>query len=181
MSGVLPVLFDCSQLKNLSSSVDEILQLLLIFRGFWSDFGINEFRELCEVTGINRIGLCSVSQSFGKVTCLSRIDNSDGNVGINEMADESTFVSPGGLDDQELKSGELLEMSDELIEPLSFICQSPFFRKWSNMNIEFVLGDINTYEYWRSNVSDRDGVDPVLQMRTRDGGSRSTVLAAVRA
>ena len=192
--GVLSVFLDGLQMDDLSSSGDEILQLLLVFRGFVGEFGFDQFGELGEVTGINGVGLGSMPESFGKVACLSRIDDGDGNVGLNELADEGSFVSSGSLDDEELKCRELFEMHDELLESLEVICQRPCFREWSNMNVELVLGNIDANKYGRSHGCDRsshgrrsnhgrnrDGFYPVLQMRTRNNGIRSPVHAAVRA
>ena len=49
------------------------------------------------------------------------------------------------------------------------------------MDIKLILSDVDPNKYMRTKWSSRNGIHPVLQIRTRDNGSRSTVLAAVRA
>lgn len=179
--GVLSIFLDRSQLDNLSSSGDEILQFLLVFRCFGSQHGSNDFGELRQVSGVNWICLGPMSEPFCEVASLSGIDDGHGEIRIDENADQSSFITSGGLDDEELECGELAELFQELVESFRIIFESPLFRQGSNVHVKLIFGDINPNKYgWRSGVS-RDGADPVLQMRTRGGGSRDTVLAAVRA
>ena len=49
------------------------------------------------------------------------------------------------------------------------------------MDVKLILSNIDPNKYVRIKWSSRNGIHPVLQIRTRDNGSRSTVLAAVRA
>lgn len=117
VDGVLPIFLDGSELKDLSSPGDKVLQFLLIFRCFRCEGRFDEFGELCQVTGINGVGLGTMSESFGKVSCLSGIDHSHGDFVINEVGYERSFVAAGGLDNEELECGKLFEKLDEQIEP----------------------------------------------------------------
>ena len=181
LCGLLSVYFDGSEMKDLFSSCDEILQFLLAFGGFGSQPGSDDLSELGEVTGVNGIGLGPVAESFRKVSCLSRIDDGNGNIGIDEMTDERSLVASRGLDNEELQRRELLQVLDEFFITLQVIGECPLQRERTHMHVELVLGDIDPNEHGGWTRSDRDGVSPVLQIRTRSGFSRSTVHAAVRA
>ena len=117
VDGVLSIFLDGSDLKDLPSPGDKVLQFLLIFRCFWCEGRFDEFGELCKVTGINGIGLGTMAESFGKVACLSGINHSHGDLVINEVGDEWSFGAAGCFDNEELECGKLFEIFDEQIEP----------------------------------------------------------------
>lgn len=136
---------------------------------------------MSEVTGVDGVGLGAMPESLGKVSCLSGIDDGHRLSGINEMTDERSLVASRGFDDDQLQRGELLQLFQELFITRQVIGKGIPLGQRSNMNVELIFGDINSYPGGDNVGSGRsDGVDPVLQMRTRVG-VRGTVLAAVRA
>ena len=117
VDGVLSIFLDGSELKDLSSPGDQVLQFLLIFRCFGCEGRFDEFGELSEVTSINGVCLGTMAESFGEVAGLSGVDHGDGDHVIDEVADEWSFVAAGCLDNEELERGKLFEKLDEQIEP----------------------------------------------------------------
>ena len=142
--GLLSVLLHGLELDQLSSSSDEILEFLLVFRCFGGQARSDEFGKVSEITGVDRVRLGAVSQPLGKVSCLSRIDNGHRLSGINEMADKRSLVATRGFDDDELQGGELLELPQELFVPLEIIGEGIPLGQRSNMNVELIFGDINS-------------------------------------
>ena len=179
--GLLSVLLHGLELDQLSSSRDEILEFLLVFRCFGSQAGLNEFRKVGQITGIDRVGLGAVSQALGEVSGLSGIDDGHRLSGVNEIAHERSLVTTGGFNDDELQGGELLQLPQQLFMSLEIIRERIPLGQRSHVDVELMFGDINTDPGWNADRSGScDGVNPVLQMRTRLG-FRGTVLAAVRA
>lgn len=132
-----------------------------------------------EITGINGVCLGSMSESPGKVTCLSGIDDGDGLFRIDEKADERSFVATRGLDDDELQVCQRSLLLEQFFIALPCVREGVPIVERSDMHIEFIFGNVDSHpDAKRSGC--RDGVHPVLQMRTRVD-DRTTVLAAVRA
>lgn len=95
---VLSVRLDRSKMKNLSSTCDKILQFLLVFRRFYAQRGFDDFGEHGEITGVDGIGLGTMSEPLREVPGLSRIDDGDWYVGLKEMKDKQSLIVAGGLD-----------------------------------------------------------------------------------
>lgn len=98
-SGLESVFLHSSQLNELSSPGDKILKFLLVFRCFGCEWGLDELGELSEIAGIDGICLGSMSESFGEVPGLPRIDNGNRLTGVNEMTDEGSLIASGRFDD----------------------------------------------------------------------------------
>lgn len=171
--------FHRSELDDLSSASDEILQFLLIRGDFLGQAGAGDLGEMGEEFGIEGIGLGELSEGFGEVSGLAGIDDGDGESGVDEVTDEGAFVSAGSFDDDDGDGGVLAETFGELFETGLIVGAGPSLGQGTNMDVELGLSDIDSDV--EGNLGSVDGTDPVLQIRTRGGGSRGTVLAAVRA
>lgn len=134
-----------------------------------------------QVAGIDGVSFGTSSDAPGEVTGLSGIDDSDGYGGIDQMADERSLVTTGSFDDDQLEGWVLTEFMDECVVPLGIVGQTQVLGQWPEVNVELVLGNVNSHPEGNGSAGGTDSLHPVLQMRTRFGGCLATVLAAVRA
>ncbi len=121
------------------------------------------------------------AHALGEIPNLSRVDDGDGQAGVNNVADQRAFVSTRRFDDDHLQSGKQAEFVDQLSESLGVVGASESPCQRTHMNVELVFGNVDADPGRSSNVRIQNGIIPVLQMRTRAGSDAGTVLAAVRA
>ena len=147
----LSVCLDGADLDELSATGDEILQFALIVRGFRGGSGMHDLCEMSQVFGIKGVGLGPMSESFSEVSGLSGIDDSDGNLRLDQMADEAPLISPRGFDDDQPERRELSQFLDEPVVALGVVVPSPSLGQGSDVNVELVFGDINPNPDWNGN------------------------------
>lgn len=99
-----------SQVDELSSASDELLDFGLFFGSFFDRGGPDPFREESQDPGIDAVGLGHQAQSFREVSCPPRIDDRDTIAGIGEVSDDLSLVAASGFEDDEtmVGSGEQL-------------------------------------------------------------------------
>lgn len=171
-----------ADLNELSSPGDKVLQFLLFFRRLGGWFGFDDLCEVGQIGGVNGVCFRAVAESLSEVTGLLGIDDGDGHGGVNEITDKRSFVSSGGFHNDQLNFGQFLNFGQELAEPFLVVVERPSLGQRSDVDIKLTLCDINADPEWDGCAGcGVDGVDPVLQMRTRAGVIRVTVQAAVRA
>jgi hypothetical protein len=112
-----PICFHGSHVDELLPSCDEIVHLLDFtgWNGSWHQ--ALELCEPCEHTGINGIGLGELSESFCEVASLPGVDANDIESVGGEVAQEFSFESSGGFED-DLFRHDFLEAFDEFFDSL---------------------------------------------------------------
>jgi hypothetical protein len=164
--------FLCSKVIELASSSDKFgqlngLRLRVRFR--------RRFDNLCEFRQhlrIDRVGLCPLAYSFGKVANLSRIDHYNRQRSIEQFGCERPFITTGRFEDDE-RNCLVLELSADLVMAMGCVRQAGFDEVGAGGDVKGVFGDVDT-DINRF----RHGFVPYLQMRARGFPAAQTAVRA---
>ena len=86
---------------------------------------------------------CKFSESFGKVSCLSRIDGNSRHSVCDKVCEEFSFESSSGFED-DLFRFDFLEVFHEFLDSFFGIRNGELLVAWQDVHNEFVLGNIDT-------------------------------------
>lgn len=165
-------IFGFSELDELSSSGDKLIEIVLFFMFLSQRSGSDLLSEVGDDECINGIGFGKNSDADGECPHLSGIDESDEVSGIKQLIDESFLVSAGGLKNDEYRLG-FREPLNEFGDAIAGVFDLSAKMVFGVSEIQFELGHVDAEEA----VEVHFGCVPSLQMRARF----LTAPAAVRA
>ena len=132
------------EIDELSSSGDKIVQFLSFFWSFLTeDEVIGLLGEADQEFGINDIGICVPSHSFGKITDARGEDNRDVELLIEEEVDEFGVVDTRGFED-DLAVVFRWQLFNEFFEPVLIVVESGDSVGVGGRDVQVGLGDIDT-------------------------------------
>ena len=167
--------FLCSQIVELSASSDKFGQFIGLRCRVRFRCRFDDLCESCQKLRIDGVGLCVLSHAVGKITNLSRIDDDNGQRGIEQFGCDGAFVAAGSFKNNQC-DGLVFEGLTELAMAFGRVWQACFEDVWAGGDVKGFFCDINT-DIDRF----RHGNLPYLQMRTRRTCGKSAVQTAVRA
>jgi hypothetical protein len=169
--------FHDSEVDELSSAGDELLDFGLFFWHFLDRSRLDLLSEQSQDAGIKAVGLGGQAQGSGKVPNPFGINDRDAVAGIEEVGHERAFIAAGGLEDDQAARG-LREEFAELLEPRSVVGQRVRLACGEEVEIERRLGDVDADA---DQIRAVHGDVPFLPMRARGRFGNLAAQATVRA
>jgi len=169
--------FHGSEVDELSSSGDELLDFCLFFGHFLDRSGLDLLGEQSQDAGIEAVGLGGQAQGPGKVPDPFGIDDRDAVAGIEEVGHEGAFIAASGFEDDQAALG-LREELAKLLEPRGVIGQRVRLACGEEVEIERRLGDVDADA---DQIRAVHGDVPFLPMRARGRFGNLAAQATVRA
>jgi len=164
-----------SQVDELSTALDELLQFGLGAVGQREATRLDDFPEACEDSRIDGIGLGEDAERFGEISGLAWIDESHQMACLEQFPDDQAFETTRGFehDDASPRRRQLLE---DFQDAWAVILDRTGFGVGPESELERSFSNIDTdiRKFVHGNV-------PSLQIRARRVGRDFTAQAAVRA
>ncbi len=169
--------FHGSEVDELSSAGDELLDFCLFFGHFLDRSGLDLLGEQSQDAGIEAVGLGGQAQGPGKVPNSFGINDRDAVSGVEEVGHEGAFIAASGFEDDQAALG-LREEFAELLEPRSVVGQRVRLTCGEEVEIERRLGDVDADA---DQIRAVHGDVPFLPMRARGRFGNLAAQATVRA
>lgn len=163
--GGQPVLLLDPHALDLLPAAEEILDFLLIFRGWRRGSGLHSSGEQSDDPGIDGIGFGQLPCGSGEVPNLPGIHNSDAESELLKLMDKLPFQSSGGFEADQFGL-ERLQPVDESGEPVDGVLEALDFGAIGESDIEMAFADIDPDAAGLKSRSERrHASDPSLQIR----------------
>jgi hypothetical protein len=171
-----PIGFLGSQIDELPSAGDELLDFDLFLGSFLDRRRLYLLCEEGQDAGINAIGLGHQAQGPGEVASPLGIDDGDSKAGVGEVGDNFSFVAAGGFEDDET-IGWTGEQLTELLMSGWRVGEGVGLPSGEEVEIERGFGDVDSDP---NLVRAIHGGIPFLSMRARASLGGATAQATVR-